>query len=546
LQENIVKAENLPKHVIHALIDVEDKNFYNHYGVDVLAIVRSTLYNIVSNKIVTGGSTITQQLAKNILQNEEKVSVYDKTLMRKIKELLLALQLGRKYTKTQILTFYFNRIYFGSACYGIYSGAVTHFNKLPSQLNIYEAAALVGLIQAPSRFAGNQDSWKKRTRRVLRAMYKHKHITKQQLDDFETFNFEPRRNMANYGYFCDWVVTKIPPHLKNRDLVVRTTIDPTVQEHAMNALHKAHEEFGQQWNAEQGAMIVLDKNGAVRALVGGLNYQESQFNRTVSAQRSVGSFFKFYIYLEAIRRGLNPESAIEDKQLSFGAWTPSNYLHKSQGKIKIKDAYAQSVNSSAIMLLLACGLKKTIELVKSLGINQEIKENPSIALGGFNSSLLELSTTILPIINHGYKTSAYCIDEIRDAATDEVLYKHSTKFEKVLDARTVWYMWKLMQHAKTGTARRLAKLPNKLIVGGKTGTSNDYRDLTFVGATPDYVFGVWYGRDDYQPMTYVPGSNLAVLASYYFLEAMPDTQQDLDVEPGFQYNALTFEDLLLQ
>ena len=409
----------------------------------------------------------------------------------------------------------------------------------------------MGLIQAPSKFAGNKDFWSKRTKRVLKAMLKNKHITKEQFKTFEKFKFEPRRNMTNYGYFADWALTQIPAHLKHRDIIVKTTLDPMTQDHAINAVHKAFEEYGEQWNAQQGAMVVMDKHGAVRALVGGINYQESQFNRAVMAQRSVGSFFKFYIYLEAMKRGLNPESTVDDKKLTVGAWAPSNYLHKSRGKIKIKDAYAQSVNSSAVMILLACGLKNTIALVQKLGIDRPIKENPSIALGGFNASLLELTTTVVPIINNGYKAKAYCIEEIRDASTDEIIYKNTLRFEKVLDSRTVWYMWNLMQYVKFGTGRSFKTITNKLI-GGKTGKSNDYRDLTFVGATPDYTFAAWFGRDDYSPMKCVPGNSLAVLACRYFLEEMPaiknedDTPKDLEIEPGFQYNTGTFEDLLLQ
>lgn len=545
LQESIVLTQDLPKHLIHGIIDIEDRKFYKHHGIDFLAIIRSFGNNLLSHRIVGGGSTITQQLAKNILQNEDKVSIWDKTILRKIKELFLAIKLERKYSKEEILTFYLNRIYFGCACYGIYSASVIHFQKTPNQLNIYESAALVGLIQAPSRFVGNQEFWRKRTHRVLKAMLKNKHITQEEYDNFSKFNFKIKKNLLNYGYFGDWVLSNIPMHLKNRDLIVKTTIDPTIQENTVFALNKAFNEDGSEWNAQQGAMIVLDKNGAVKGMLGGLNYGQSNFNRAVNAQRSVGSFFKYYIFLQAIKMGLNPESMIDDSKISLGAWNPSNYLHQAKGKIKIKDAYAQSVNSSAVRLLLACGIKNTINLVQQLGINRKIKENPSIALGGFDASLLEIATTIIPIINSGYKTEPYGIEEIRDANTNQVIYRHQPKLEKVLDGRTIWYMWQLMQHVKYGTASSFQQITNQ-IIGGKTGTSNDYKDLTFIGASPEYIVATWFGRDDFKPMKLVAGKHLAVRATRYFFELMPANEKDIEAELGFQYNMLTFEDLLLK
>lgn len=544
IQESIVDAKTLPNHIIKAIIDVEDKSFFSHHGIDYFAIMRSGLKNMISGRIVGGGSTITQQLAKNILQNEEKVSIYDKTILRKIKEFLLAIKIENKYDKYQILSFYLNRVYFGAGCFGIYSASSVYFNKTPNELNVYESAALAGLVQAPSRFAGNKIFWKKRTQHVLNLMYKNKHISKNDLKNFEQFEFKSRKQLNIFAHFADFVLHNLPDEFKNRDLIIKTTIDVDIQEKATQAIRKTYEEFGKEWQADQGAMVILGKNGAILGMVGSLNYNEYQFNIAANAQRLVGSFFKYYVYLEAIKKGISPESFIDDKSVVLGAWEPSNYLHKQQGKVKIKDAFAQSINSCAIMLLMACGIKNVKQMAYKMGIKAHIPSNPSIALGGVNTNLLECTSTMLPIINNGYKIEPYAIYEIKDANSGQILFRQNQKFDKVIDERTVWYMWQLLKHTvATGSGRRLY-CANK-IIGAKTGTSNDYRDLWTISATPTYIVGAWFGRSDFKPMTRVPGCHLPNVACQYFYETMPDSTQDIDIEFNFQPNTASLEDLMM-
>lgn len=547
-QDKIIQAQKLPKHVIFAIIDVEDKNFFNHYGVDVLGIFRSLFFNILAGKIVAGGSSITQQLARNILQNEEYVSVYDKTIVRKIKETVLAFKLERQYSKWEILTLYLNRVYFGSGTYGIEAAAKAYFNKSVVDLNLYEAAAIVGLLQAPSRYSGNVNYWKRRQINVLSAMLRNRHISKKQFDFGKTYNIDVRKNFINNAYFADWVFKTLPRNLANTDLEVKTTLDQEIQEKASNSLQKAFLEAGKEWNADQGSMVVIAKSGAVRALVGGLNYHFSKFNRVTSSRRSIGSFFKYYVYFEAIKRGLDPESMIDDSQVSYGAWNPSNYMHNSTtGTVPVRIAFAQSINASAVNLLQVCGIKNVISCAHLLGVTSKIKENPSITLGGVDISLLDLTSSLLVILNKGYNTKPYFIEEIRDAYTKQLIYKHDFVFKKVASERTIWYMWQLLKAVVSpyGTARSL-QLEGKT-VGGKTGTSNSYRDLLFIGVVPnDYVFGVWFGRDDFGPMNRVPGKFLPLLASKYFLLEMPNSAADLDLDRPLENNVLSFEDLLLQ
>lgn len=529
LQENNIDIYDIPKHLTFAITSIEDKNFFKHKGIDFLAILRSAFINLRYMKGIAGGSSITQQLAKNILQNEEKITTKDRTIIRKIKELFLTFKIEKTYKKHQILAFYLNRVYFGSNCFGIYSASKEFFNKEPKDLNLYEAAALVGVLKAPSKITNNEDIWKKRAKKVLQCMLKNKYITQKELDEFENFHFKKAEyNKQSFlKYFADFVIANIPSEITS-DLIIKTTLDKKVQENCHIAVNSAFEEAGLDWNAQQGAMVVINKKGEVLAIIGGLNYNESEFNRATSAQRSTGSFFKFYIYLEAIKQGLDINSLVIDTPYEIGSWNPSNYLHKTKKEVSVKYAFATSVNSVAIRLLLAVQPKNVINLLKELGIKSEIKPYLSMALGGFSGNLLELTNSLTCIINNGIQTEAFCITEIYDAKTNKLLYKNKPNSKKILEKKAVWYMWQLMKETTSfyGTGRRINT--NKKTVGGKTGTSNDYKDLLFIGATPEYTFGIWFGRDDFKKMNMVFGKNLAILATSKFLELMPECEKEID------------------
>ena len=546
IQDSITQAKNMPSHLIWAIVDVEDKDFFAHKGVSFKGIFRSFFKNLWAKKIVSGGSSITQQLAKNILQNEDCFGVYDKSIKRKVKEALMAWQLEEKYSKWEILTFYLNRVYFGAGTFGVQAASKAYFDKPVSELNLYESAALVGILQAPSRYAGNNDKWKVRTWKVLQSMLNNKHISQSEYDDFKLSDIKPIRLSLIGGYFTDWVIKNIPSNIPNIDLVIKTTLSSEIQESAHNSVNKAFEAGGKEWNADQGSMLVCDKNGAIKAMVGGLSYHASKFNRAVQAKRSVGSFFKYYVFLEAVRRGVNPDSQISDARLNYGSWNPSNYFHRSKGSVPLKIAFAQSVNSSSVMLLLSCGIKNVIELAKALGITSKIKNNPTIALGGFDASLIELNKGFLPILNKGNLTSVHGITEIRNAKTNELLYKYKPEFKKVLDERTVWYMWQLLKFTVSpfGSGRRLV-MPGK-IIGGKSGTSNNYKDVLFVGATSEYIFSVWFGRDDFAPMNRYAPVNLPVYAAKELISSLPGSHQDIDISIPLEENLNTVEDLLIQ
>lgn len=545
-QHKIINAKILPKHIIWAIVDTEDKDFFKHNGISLSGIARALISNLKSNKIISGGSSITQQLAKNILQKEEIFDVYDRSMNRKIKEMFLALKLEKKYTKWEILTLYLNRVYFGGGNYGIEAASQAYFDKKAENLNLYEAAWIMGMLKAPSRYSQNSEMAKKRVKNVLMAMLKNKHINKDQMVEAIAGTNEQNKIFLNMMYFTDWVIRNIPKNIKQADIEIHTTVDSDLQKKASDSILKAYEEAGKDWNADQGSMVVIDKTGAVRAMVGGLDYKVSRFNRAYQSKRSVGSFFKYFVYFEAIKKGLDPDSFVDDGEIDVGVWSPSNYLHKSVGKISIRQAFSQSVNSSSVMVLLACGINNVSSFSKKLGISSKIKPNPSIVLGGVDASLLELCSSLLPILNRGYMIKPYCITEIRDANSGELLYSRDKVYHKVASEKAVWHIWDLMKSvvSPTGTGRGLI-MPGKTIFG-KTGTSNKYADLTFVGGTSEYIFGAWFGRDDNKEMQNQPGRNLPIIACRNLLNQLPNTSKFIDVDPPLNENSLTLEDLLLQ
>ncbi len=542
LQEKIIAYEDISNYLIYCVISAEDKSFFKHYGIDFFAIIRSFFLNLKKKKIVSGASSITQQLAKNILQNEDKTTTYNKNWIRKISEFLMAIKLERKYNKKQIITLYLNRVYFGASCFGIFSISKKLFNKDPKNLNLYESSAIAALLKSPSKFNAQHASWEKRTKKILSLMLKNNYINQKQFDGFKSFKFPDKKNLASLGYFIDYVISLIPYELKTQDLLVYTTLNLDLQKKAYDALQKAYDEAGKEWNADACAMVVISKEGEIVSMIGGLNYNKSQFNRSVQSNRSFGSFFKYYIYLEALNQGLDPNSFINDFPVKIGEWEPSNYLYKSQGKISVIDAFAVSVNSIAVMLLLACSLKKVINLARSLGLNAEISYNPSIALGGMNSSMLEMASTLIPLLNDGYKPETYCIKEIK-TVNGKILHSHRNFYKKVLDSRTVWYMWKLLKACVEYGTCKMIRNPNK-IIGAKTGTSNDFKDIIFGGATPDYAIAIWFGRDDFQKMNRVIGKNLSILSAKYFIENLPLNSSNLNISSIESSNILTYEDLL--
>lgn len=529
----LIDIELIPTTLIHALVAAEDKNFFKHQGLDYKSLIKNIYINLRHRKVIGGGSTLSQQLSKNILQNQSIFSFQDRSVLRKTKEIILTYKLEKQYSKNQILYFYLNRTYYGKNCYGIETAAQFYFKKSASALNLYESVLLAGLLQSPSKYSSNIQAWKDRARVVLRRMQFLGFITQEEERNFETFQItEPQGSESNIKFFTNFVMQQLPEECQNRDIKIITTFDPKLYEVVNSSLIETQNTLGKEWDANEAAFVIIEKNGAIRTLIGGLNYAKSNFNIASHARRPSGSVAKYYTYLTAIEMGLDPKSLVDDSPYSFGSWHPSNYLHNTIGKVQVDVAFAQSINSVSLRLIEMVKPEKVIKMIKRLQINDPVQPNLALALGGLNTSLLNLTKSFLPIINRGYMPRIYCMEEIRDAKTEEVLYKNENQYKKTIDQRTAYYMWQMMKRtvSEYGTGRKLNT--RKGVFGGKSGTSNEYKDLYFILANTNYCMGCWFGREDFQPMHNEKKDNLCISALNKILSKLVVKEEDLTFELG--------------
>jgi len=504
-----VALKDMPPYVAKAFVAIEDRRFYDHFGVDPFGIARAAVANVLHRGVAQGGSTITQQLAKNLFLTQER------TLTRKLQEVLLALWLERKFSKTQILELYLNRVYFGSGAYGIEQAAQRYFGKPAKQLSLAEAAMLAGLVKSPSRLAPtrNYKEAEKRAKIVLAAMEDLRFISpaSERLALAQPPRIVAQANGGSVNYVADWVMDALNDILGHveEDIVVRTTIDGGLQTVAAQALDAELAAKGPKANVSQGALVAMTPNGAVRALVGGRDYGESQYNRAVAARRQPGSAFKPFVYLTALEHGLTPDTIREDRPINVRGWTPENYGHEYYGAVPLSKALALSLNTVSVRLTLEVTPQAVVRTAHRLGIASKLEPNASIALGTSEVSPLELVGAYAPFANGGFAVLPHVINRITDAR-GKVLYAiPQEQLGRVIDPRYVAMMNAMMEQTLTiGTARRAA-LPG-WNAAGKTGTSQDFRDAWFVGYTPSLVTGVWLGNDDGTPTKHVTGGGLPV------------------------------------
>ena len=501
--------KEMPGYVPKAFIAIEDRRFYEHYGIDPFGIGRAFVANVLHRAVAQGGSTISQQLAKNLFLTQER------TITRKLQEAMLALWLERKFSKTQILEMYLNRVYFGSGAYGIEQASLRYFGKSARQITLAEAALLAGLVKSPSRLAPtrNFDGAEKRAKVVLKAMAELKFIT---LTTERTALARPPRILAqastgSVNYVADWVMDALNDALGHvdEDIVVQTTIDANLQASAEKSLNDELAQKGDKNGVAQGALVAMTPDGAVRALVGGRNYADSQFNRAVAAKRQPGSAFKPFVYLTAVEHGLTPDTVREDKPISVKGWQPENYNHEYFGPVTLTRALALSLNTVSVRLTLELTPMAVVRTAYRLGIASRLEPNASIALGTSEVSMLELVGAYAPFANGGYALIPRVIDKIT-AANGKVLYaRNIQQLGRIIDARYVAMMNSMMAETLTiGTAHKAA-LPG-WPAAGKTGTSQDFRDAWFIGYTAHLVTGVWLGNDDGTPTKHVTGGSLPV------------------------------------
>src|SRR5262245_18740926 len=504
-----VPIKELPPYLPRAFVAIEDRRFYSHFGVDPIGLARAAAANVLHRGVSQGGSTITQQLAKNLFLTQER------TLWRKMQELVLALWLERKFSKTQILELYLNRVYFGSGAYGVEAAAQRYFGKSARTVKVAEAAMLAGLVKSPSRLAPsrNPNGAERRAQAVLTAMTELGFVTETMA---KIALAQPARAVKPAGagsvnYVADWIMDVLDDLVGRveQDLVVETSIDPLLQAAAEKALVDELALKGQKFDVAQGAIVAVTPSGAVRALVGGKNYAESQFNRAVAAKRQPGSAFKPFVYLTAVERGLTPDTVREDRPINVEGWQPENYGHENFGAVTLTRALAQSLNTVSVRLTLEVTPMAVVRTAYRLGITSKLEPNASIALGTSEVSMLELVSAYAPFANGGYALVPRVIDKITLTNGRLIYARNIQQLGRLIDARHVSMMNTMMAETLTiGTAQR-ASLPG-WPAAGKTGTSQDFRDAWFIGYTAHLVTGVWLGNDDGTPTKHVTGGSLPV------------------------------------
>lgn len=498
----------LPKAVAAAVIATEDRRFYEHFGVDVVGIGRALVANLRAGGVVQGGSTITQQAAKNLFLSAER------TLKRKIQEVLLALWLERTFEKDQILAIYLNRAYFGAGAYGIDAAALKFFDRPATKLSTYQAALLVGLLKAPSRYnpIADPDAAATRAHEVIANMVEAGYLTEREAK--AALQRGPVAMAATRGrqlgrHFVDWVIAQVPAFIGtiDRDLVVSTTLDSRLQRLAEDrAAELLDGPSAIQAGAGQVALVALSPTGAVRAMVGGRDYWQSPFNRAAAAFRQPGSAFKPIVYLAGLEAGLSTQSRMVDQPLSINGWSPRNFSGRHRGEVTLDQALAESINTVAVQVGRHAGLDRVVDVARRLGITADLQQAPSLALGTSEVSLTELTQAYAAIANGGQGVFAYGIVAIHDRSGKLVYDRSGSGAGRVLSRQNAAAMTRMLVDAvETGTGRA-ARFGRP--IAGKTGTSQNYRDAWFVGFSADLVTGVWVGNDDDQPMKGVTGGGL--------------------------------------
>ncbi len=500
----------LPPHIGAAVVAIEDRRFYDHWGLDPIGLVRAAFANLRARRFAQGGSTLTQQLAKNLFLSSER------KLSRKFEELILALFLEMRLSKRDILELYLNRVYFGGGAYGIEAAAHRYFNKSARDLDLAEAAVIAGVLKAPSKFSPSSSPVLARARaRVVLA----KMVTANLLSvDAERdalrrpikFADAPAvRDATGLEYAVEYVLERLPrllgaPHAQ---IIIETTIDNRLQRAAQEIVLRHLTFEGDDAQAGQAGLVVLDTDGGMRALIGGRSYADSQFNRAVKAKRQPGSAFKTFVYLSALESGLTPESIVYDLPVMMKGWSPRNEGGTYRGAVTLRQGLAQSINTVAVRLHLDVGTRKTIAVAKRLGITSELRDGPSLALGTSEVSLLELTGAYGAFASGGVVVEPHIIRRVTTGSGRILYAREAPAQRRVIAADHVGAMNDILNAALVyGTGKR-AGFPLHP-AAGKTGTSQDFRDAWFIGYTAHLVGGVWLGNDNGRAMNKVMGGTL--------------------------------------
>ncbi len=512
--------DKLPDYFVKAALATEDRRFYDHFGIDVVGTLRAIVNNAQGDNGTQGGSSITQQLAKNLFLSSER------TLQRKIKEAFLAIWLEAHYSKDEILKLYFDRAYMGGGNFGAAAAAEFYFGKKITDVTLAEAAMLAGLFKAPTKYAPHVDLAAARARAnlVLSNLVDSGFLTEGQVTAARRNPATPvdRSDEVNSpNYFLDWAfdqVKQLTANSTSGSFIVRTTIDPVLQSYAEDAIGSVIREQGEKYDVSQAAMVVTEPNGALRAMVGGVDYGKSQFNRAIVSNRQPGSSFKVFVYSTAIEQlGLTPTSTVSDRPVCIGDWCPSNYEHNFRGQVSLQSALAASLNTVAVNLSIKTGREPIAAMAHRMGLTNDFPVTRSLALGVAPVSVIDMASSYAVLADDGLKTPAYGITRINTLRGDLVYEADlTTPHERILSEKTVRAMNQMLRAVVTnGTGRRAAV--DGVPVVGKTGTTSDYRDAWFCGFTGNYVAAVWLGNDDYHPTKTLTGGILPAMAWQKFM-----------------------------
>lgn len=534
IHEDSVPIDQMPDHFIKAVLATEDRRFFDHFGIDFIGLARAMSENARAGGVVQGGSTLTQQLAKNLFLTNER------SLERKIKEAFLALWLETNMSKKEILSLYLDRAYMGGGTFGAAAAAQFYFGKNLTDVTLAESAILAGLFKAPAKYAPhvNLPAARARANTVLSNLVQSGLMTEGQV-------IGARRNPATVidradvkapDYFLDWAFDEVQRlaaegKFKDHTVVVRTTIDTGLQQAAEQAMEMGLREYGEGYRVKQGAMVMIENGGGVRAMVGGRDYGESQFNRATAALRQPGSSFKVYTYSAAMEKGMKPETLISDAPVTWRGWSPQNYGRSYAGKVTLQMALAKSYNTVPVRLAKdVLGTQVIVDTAKAMGVATPLRSDKTIPLGTSEVTVLDQATAYAVFPADGMQSRRHGIEQVLDYEGN-VLYDFSHNeppAKRVLseDANSKMNQM-LVTIPVMGTARRGA-LDNGIVSGGKTGTSQAYRDAWYVGFTGNYTTAVWFGNDEFTPMNNMTGGALPAMA---FKRLMDYAHQGMELRP---------------
>ena len=539
-----VGLHEMSPHIPKAVMAIEDRRFYSHFGIDPIGLARAMVANLTTGRFHQGGSTLTQQLAKNLFLKP------DRTIERKVQEVLMAFWLEHTYSKDQILEMYLNRVYFGSGSYGVEAASRRYFGKSARDVSLSEAALLAGLLKAPSRLSPARDpqAAERRAQLVLAAMRDENMIGDK---DLATAMSTPAVRATAYWtgsehYVADRIMEELPQLIGevSGDLVVETTVDLVLQTFAEGSIRALIDKEGKRHNVSQGALVSIDATGAVRAMVGGYDYATCLFDRASEARRQPGSAFKPFVFMAALENGLFPDTVRNDAPIKIGKWEPRNYNNKYEGRVTLSTALSRSLNSVAVQLAQELGPAAVVETAWRMGIESDLKPNLSIALGTSEVTPLELTAAYVPFANGGFRPDVHFVRRVKNAK-GEVLYEHrKSTGPRVARPEIIGMMNAMMTDTVSqGTARRAAfGWP----AAGKTGTSQNSRDAWFVGYTANLTTGIWFGNDDNSPTKNITGGSLPAQAWNDFMAAAHEGVPIANLPGGWNGGVLSKIEGILQ